>query len=175
MALEAHRVLMKKSAIPLICRLLPGAFRLSLDQSLDEVQCCTNPLHHLCWKGTGNQWATGVSFTFEGWKLLQRLFWDQNCQWPKKSISEACQTTIHKYLFAVQSPSIVWEEKIKFLCRVLFDVVPTNLAITLGDSLHSQPGLNKTQTWDINALSPELGRACCSPAVLQWILQIYHN
>ena len=82
----------------------------------------------------------------------------------------ACKATRDKYSSVVQPPFIVWEEKIKFLCRFLFDVVPSSFAITLGDSPHSQPRLNKTKTWDINALSLELGRACCSPAVLQRIL-----
>lgn len=82
----------------------------------------------------------------------------------------ACKATQDKHSSVVQSLFIVWEEKLKFLYRVLFDVVPSSSAITLGDSPHSQLRLNKTKTWDINALSLELGRACCSPAVLQWIL-----
>lgn len=82
----------------------------------------------------------------------------------------ACEATQDKYSSVVQSLFIVWEGKIKFLYRVLFDVVPSTSTITVGDSPRSQLRLNKTKTWDINALSLELGRACCSPAVLQWIL-----
>lgn len=82
----------------------------------------------------------------------------------------ACKATQDKHSSVMQSLFIVWEEKIKFLYRVLFDVVPSSSTITLGDSPHSRLRLNKTKTWDINALSLELGRACCFPAVLQWIL-----
>lgn len=82
----------------------------------------------------------------------------------------ACKATQDKYSSVEQSQVIVSEEQIKFLYRVLFDVVPRSSSITLGDSPHSQQGLNKTKTWDINALSPELGRPCCPPAVLQRIL-----
>lgn len=70
---------------------------------------------------------------------------------------------------------MVWEGKVTFLCRVLFDVVPRSPPITSGDSLHSQGRLNKTKTWDINALCPDLGGIYCSPAVLQWLSQIYDN
>lgn len=82
----------------------------------------------------------------------------------------ACKATQDKCSSVVQCLFVVWEEKIKFLYRVLFDVAPSSSSITLGDSPHSQRRLNKTKTWDINALSLELERARCSPAVLQWIL-----
>lgn len=81
----------------------------------------------------------------------------------------ACKAAQDEYSSVVQSPFIVWEEKIKLLYGALFDVVPSSSTITLGDCPHSQQRLNKIKTWDINALSLELGRACCSPAVLQWI------
>lgn len=88
----------------------------------------------------------------------------------KQAHSVACKATQDKYSSVVQSQVKMQEEEIKFLYKVLFDVIPTSSFITLGDSPHSQHRLNKTKTWDINALSPELERTCCSPAVLQWIL-----
>lgn len=116
--------------------------------------------------------ATGLKWwlsTFGGWKVVGRLSGSEPLVAEQISLV-ACKATQDKYSSVVQSLFVVREEKIKFLYRVLFDVVPGSSTTTLGDSPHSQQRLNKTTTWDINALSLELGKACCSPAVLQWIL-----
>lgn len=41
----------------------------------------------------------------------------------------ACKATQDKYSSVLQPPFIAWEEKIKFLYRVIFDVVPLALPL----------------------------------------------
>lgn len=166
---------MKQSAAVLLCRLHPEraserAFTPSPDQPSEQKAVPPKP-----YQGTVSQCREWGRSAFEGQKLLERL---RQLTSVSGQTNQSCKLVSHSRAnIPLQSGPCPWcgKGRIKFLCRALFDVAPRSPPITSGDSPHSQERLNKTKAWDINALSPDLGGTRCSPAVLQWLLQIYYN